>query len=190
MADTVEIQSREVLSDDKFSLQKITYKAAGNDKPINREIYLPPDSATALLYNIQKKSVLLTRQFRLAAFVNGHPTGMLLETCAGNIDKGETPEATITREIEEETGYQIPQVQKLFALYSTPGSVTEQLHYFLAAYNAENKTGKGGGLAEENEHIEVIELPFEEAYSKISSGEIVDAKTVLLLEWAKANIFK
>ncbi len=192
MATDIYIKEKKSLSNEHYLLQKITYetkKKDGSTDEINREVYWPADSATILLYNLAKKTVVLIQQFRLPAYVNGHATGLLLETCAGNLGKGENPDDSIAREVEEETGYRVQKLQKLFTLYSTPGAVTEKLHYYTGAYTDDNRPGKGGGLATEHEEIEILEMPFEEAYSKILSGEIVDAKTVLLLLYAKNNLF-
>lgn len=193
MAETIPIREKKTLSDEHYLLQKVTYETPpdkdGATDNLSREVYWPADSATILLYNLDKKTVILLQQFRLAAYLNGHPDGMLLETCAGNINEQETPDESIIREVQEETGYQVKAVQKLFALYSTPGAVTEKLHYYVGAYTDADKTGKGGGLAAEHEAIEVNEMPFDDAYSKIAAGEIVDAKTLLLLLYAKDNIF-
>jgi nudix-type nucleoside diphosphatase (YffH/AdpP family) len=114
---------------------------------------------------------------------------MMIEACAGIVEENEDPSVGIIREIEEETGYKVQKVKKLFELYSTPGSVAEIIHYYVAEYTKEQKVGDGGGLEEENEDIDVIELPFEEAFTKIQSGEIKDAKTVILLQYAKLYLF-
>ena len=193
MATDVQIKEKQSLSEEHYLLEKITYeiqKKDGSTDEIKREVYWPADSATILLYNESKKTVILVQQFRLAAFINGHPTGFLLETCAGNLEPNENPDDSIVREVEEETGYRVQQLQKLFALYSTPGAVTEKLHYYIGTYSDDDRPGKGGGLADEHEEIEILELPFEEAYAKIASGEIVDAKTALLLQYARNTIFK
>src|SRR5206468_2044070 len=144
------------------------------------------NAATVLLYNCQQKTIILTKQFRLPSFINGNKTGMLIEACAGKIDN-ENPEEGIKREIEEETGYRVPVVQKVFEAYSSPGTVTEIIYFFIAEYNASMKVNDGGGLKEEHEEIEVMEIPFEEAMQMIDSGEIKDAKTIMLLLYVKAH---
>ena len=144
------------------------------------------NATTVLLYNSQQKTVILTKQFRLPSFINGNKTGILIETCAGKIDN-ESPEDGIKREIEEETGYRIPVVQKVFEAYSSPGTVTEIIYFFIAGYNASMKVSDGGGLKEEKEEIEVMEIPFEEAMQMIDTGEIKDAKTIMLLLYAKVH---
>jgi nudix-type nucleoside diphosphatase (YffH/AdpP family) len=114
---------------------------------------------------------------------------MMIEACAGIVEENEDPAKGVIREIEEETGYKVQKVKKLFELYSTPGTVSEMIHYYVAEYSKEQKVGDGGGLEDENEEIDVIELPFEEAFTKIQSGEIKDAKTVILLQYAKLYLF-
>jgi nudix-type nucleoside diphosphatase (YffH/AdpP family) len=139
-----------------------------------------------LLYNKDKKTVVLTQQFRIASYLNKNASGLLIESCAG-LQDDDTADDAIMREIEEETGYKVDNVKKIFELYSTPGAVTEKLHYFIAEYSEDQKISEGGGLDEEGEEIEVLEMPFKEAYLKIETGEIRDAKTVILLQYAKAN---
>lgn len=193
MVNNVKIKSTEVLSDNFFPLKKVKYeitKENGEVEELNREVYLSKNGATVLLYNRENRSVILTRQFRLPSYMNNNPTGMLLETCAGIVEEGEDPAATVKREIEEETGYKVEEVKKVFELYMTPGSVAEMLYFFVAEYTKGQRVSEGGGLEEENEEIEVIEMPFEEAFIKIGSGEIKDAKTVLLLQYARIYLFQ
>ena len=188
----IKIISTEILSHDFSPLKKIRYlfkRRDGTIEELTREIYLSLNAAVALLYNLENKSVILTKQFRLATYLNKNSTGLLLEACAGHVEENENPEEGIIREIEEETGYRIPEVKKVFEMYMTPGSVSELLYFFIAEYTPRQKVNAGGGLEEENEDIEVIEMPFVEAYDKIFSGEIKDAKTVLLLQHAKINLF-
>jgi nudix-type nucleoside diphosphatase (YffH/AdpP family) len=153
----------------------------------SREAYDRGNGATILLFNKVQRTVILTRQFRLPTFINGNPTGMLVEACAGLLDK-ENPEDCIRRETEEETGYKISDVKKIFELYMSPGSVTEILHFFIAEYSKEQKVNEGGGAEHEHENIEVLELPFEKAFSMMENGEIRDAKTVILLQYLKMVI--
>lgn len=193
MEKRIEVTSTEILSDYFFPLQKVTYNFETNMGEVEvqkREVYCSANGATVLLYNPERGKVILTRQLRIPTFLNSNPSGMMIEACAGILEKNENPEQGILREIEEETGYRVEKVTKLFELYSTPGSVAEMLHYFVAEYNYSQKINEGGGLQKEQENIEVIEMPFEEAFSKIQSGEIKDAKTVILLQYAKLYLLE
>lgn len=193
MSQVVKILSTEVISDNFFPLKKIQFeyeKKDGTTEELSREVYLASDGVVALLYNLENEQVVLTRQFRMATYVNKNKTGFLIEAPAGLLEENETPEAAIMREIEEETGYKVKGVKKLFEMYMTPGTVAEMLHLFIAEYTAAQKISEGGGLDEENEDIEVLELPFQKAYDMIQSGEIKDAKTVLLLQYAEIYLFK
>lgn len=151
-----------------------------------REAYDRGNGSTILLYNKLKSSVILTRQFRLPTYINGNSSGMLIESCAGLLDK-DNPEDCIVKEAREETGYRIENPLKIFEAYMSPGSVTEIVYFFVAEYFDENKIGDGGGLEDENENIEVLEIDFETAYQMIASGEIMDGKTIMLLQYAKLN---
>ncbi|MBD3862113.1 NUDIX domain-containing protein [Olleya marilimosa] len=151
-----------------------------------RESYDRGDGATVLLYNKVKKTVILTKQFRVSTFLNGNDSGFVLETCAGMLDNDQ-PEACIIREIEEETGYRVNSVTKLFKAYSSPGALTEILHYFITEYSEDMKVNEGGGLDSEHEDIEVLEMPFEFAVNMITTGEIKDIKTICLLQYAQIN---
>lgn len=184
--DRVIVDKVETLSDDWYVLRKyhIRYRRKdGSEQRLTREAYDRGNGAVILLYNRARKSVILTRQFRLPALVSGHPDGMLLEAPAGLLD-ADDPEAAIRREAEEETGFRIAKVKKLFAAYMSPGSVTEQLHFFAAAYEDADKVGAGGGHAGEGEDIEVLEIPFAEALKMVEDGRLIDAKTILLLAYA------
>lgn len=181
---SVKITKTEILSDNWYTLNKVTYEKLKSDGTIetqSREAYDRGNGATILLYNKDQRTVILTRQFRLPTFINGNTTGMLIEACAGLLDN-DNPEDCIKRETEEETGYQISKVEKIFESYMSPGSVTEILHFFIAEYSKEMKTAVGGGLEEEGEDIEVLELSFDETLSMIDTGEIKDAKTIMLLQ--------
>ncbi len=185
--DRVKIKKTEVLSDNWYVLNKVTYdyqKQDGQWETQSREAYDRGNGATILLYNKDKKTVILTRQFRLPTYLNGNKSGMLIEACAGLLDD-KSPEDSIRKETEEETGYKISKIQKIFESYMSPGSVTEILHFFVAEYDQEMKVSDGGGLDEEQENIEVLELKFDEAYKMIQSGEIKDSKTIMLLQYAK-----
>ncbi|WP_312687759.1 NUDIX domain-containing protein [Kosakonia sp.] len=145
-----------------------------------REVYDRGNGAVILLYNKARRSVILTRQFRLPLFVNQHD-GFLLEAAAGLLDALE-PEERIKHEAEEETGYRLEQVQKVFEAWMSPGSVTEKLHFFIAEYDDSRRISDGGGLADEGEDIEVVEMEFSAALAGIRSGEIADGKTIMLLQ--------
>ena len=186
----ITIQKTELLSDNWYTLNKVTfdYKMDSDDSEAQvREVYDRGNGAVILLYNKAKKTVVLTRQFRLPTYLNGNTSGMVIEACAGLLD-AENPEECIIRETEEETGYRLTSVKKVFQSYMSPGSVTEILHFFIGEYHPNMKVSKGGGLAEEHENIEVLEYPFNEAYQMIASGEIIDAKTIMLLQYAKINL--
>jgi len=185
----VRITKTEILSDNWYILRKITFdylKKNGTWETQYREAYDRGNGATILLYNKENQTVILTRQFRIPTYLNGNESGMLIESCAGLLEK-EDPESCIKRETEEETGYQISNVKKIFEMYMSPASVTEIVYFFVAEYNKEMKINNGGGLELEQEEIEVLEIPFEKAYQMIASGDIMDAKTVLLLQYAKIN---
>ncbi|MDB5246249.1 MAG: nucleoside diphosphate pyrophosphatase [Segetibacter sp.] len=193
MAKNIKIKSTETLSDNFFQLKKIGYEVESKDgtcEEITREVYMSKNAATVLLYNLENESVILTKQFRLPTYLNKNKSGMMIEACAGIVEDDENPEDTIMREIEEETGFKLNNVKKVFELYSTPGSVAEMLFYFVAEYTPKQRVGEGGGLDEESEDIEVIELRFEDAYLKLQTGEIKDAKTAILLQYAKLNLFQ
>ena len=185
----VKIQKREILSDNWYVLNKVTYDYQKNNGAWEsqvREAYDRGNGATILLYNQDSKTVILTRQFRLPTYLNGNEDGLLIEACAGLLDK-DNPEDCIRKETEEETGYRIGKVTKIFESYMSPGSVTEILYFFIAEYDQAMKVSEGGGLMEEQENIEVLEIKFEEAYNMIHTGTIKDAKTIMLLQYAKIN---
>ena len=185
----ISIVEDQVLSDNWYTLRKITYDKTTSDHHTIRqvrEVYDRGNGATILLFNKERQTVILTRQFRLPTYVNGNDTGMLIETCAGLLDK-DNPEAAIRRETEEETGYQIGIVNKVFEAYMSTGSVTEILYFFVAPYTKEMKVSEGGGLEEEDESIEVLEIPYATALEMIASGGIRDGKTILLLQYAQLN---
>lgn len=187
MNEKVKILQTEILSDNWYTLKKVTYeyqKKDGSRQKQSREAYDRGNGATILLYNKESRKVILTRQFRLPSFINGNPTGMLIEACAGLLDK-DNPEDCIKRETEEETGYKVSDVRKIFEAYMSPGSVTEIIYFFVAAYSTSMKVNDGGGVEHEQEDIEVLEIPFDEALQMIDSGEIKDGKTIMLLQYAK-----
>jgi len=186
----IKIKETEILSDDWYVLNKVTYdyqKKSGEWETHTREAYDRGNGATILLYNKEKHTVILTSQFRLPSYINGNDSGMLIEACAGLLDK-DNPEDCIKKETEEETGFKVTKVRKIFESYMSPGSVTEILYFFVAAYDEHMKVGDGGGLAQEQENIDVLELDFDTAYQMIDTGEIKDGKTIMLLQYAKINI--
>jgi GDP-mannose pyrophosphatase NudK len=187
MENRIRVKQVQVLSDDWYILKKTTFdfrRRDGSWQTISRETYDRGNGATILLYNRERKTVLLTRQFRFPAYVNGSEDGMLIETCAGLLEN-EHPEVAIRRECEEETGYRLGTVTKLFEAYMSPGSVTEKLHFFTAEYDASSKKAKGGGEAGYGEEIEVLEIDLDAALRMIELGEIQDGKTIILLQHAK-----
>ncbi|GGT38461.1 NUDIX domain-containing protein [Streptomyces atratus] len=182
----VRISDVEVLSCDWYVLRRTTFDYQHSDghwSREQRETYDRGDGATILLYHPGRRTVLLTRQFRLPAYVNGHHDGMLIETAAGLLD-GDSPEEAIRREAAEETGHLVGTPERVFDVYMSPGSVTERLHFFAAPYRSTEATAGAHGVAAEGEDIETVELPFEEALSMIRCGAIADAKTIMLLQWA------
>lgn len=183
--DRVRVHDVEVLSDNWYVLRKTTFdfrQKNGSWKTLSRETYDRGNGATILLYNRAKGTVILTRQFRFPAFVNGHD-GMLIETCAGLLDKDDA-ETCIRRETEEETGFRISQVRKVFEAFMSPGSVTEILYFFVGEYTAADQVGEGGGLDDDGEDIEVLEYTLAQAMAMVASGEIMDGKTIMLLQYA------
>jgi GDP-mannose pyrophosphatase NudK len=189
MNKNINLISEEILSDNWYTLRKFTFdyqRADGSWERQSREAYDRGNGATILLYNKEKETVILTRQFRLPTYTNGNPTGMLIESCAGLLDK-DNAEDCIKRETEEETGYKIKSVRKIFEAYMSPGSVTEILHFFVAEYSKDMKVSDGGGCATEQENIEVMEISFEKAIGMVASGEIKDGKTIMLLQYAQIH---
>jgi GDP-mannose pyrophosphatase NudK len=189
MIEKVNITNTEILSNNWYTLRKITYEQVqknGTKQILSREAYDRGNGAAILLYNKEQKTVILTRQFRLPTYVNGNETGMLIEACAGLLDK-DNAEDCIRRETEEETGYRITAVKKIFEAYMSPGSVTEMLHFFIAEYESSMKVHEGGGVEHEQENIEVLELPMPEAINMIKTGEIKDGKTIMLLQYIQLH---
>ncbi|GAA1011294.1 hypothetical protein Aple_058990 [Acrocarpospora pleiomorpha] len=180
------VRDVKLLSCSWYVLLKTTFDyqhADGHWSVEHRETYDRGNGATMLLYDAERRTVLLTRQFRYPVYVNGHPDGMLLETPGGLLDTDDA-ETAVRREVEEETGYIIGDVEHVFDVFMSPGSVTECVHFYAAPYRADSRLAAGGGVAEEGEDIEVVELPFAEALAMIRRGEIADAKTIMLLQWA------
>src|SRR5271154_5203138 len=186
----VRIKSVETLSNDWYVLKKTTFELLRRDgswQQQSRETYDRGNGATILLYNLDRRTVVLTRQFRFPAYVNGH-SGMLIEAAAGLLDQA-SPEDRIKAEVEEETGFRVSHVRKIFEAFMSPGSVTEKLHFFVAEYEQAMRISSGGGIASEGEDIEVLELPIDQALAMIADGRIADAKTIMLLQYAALNIF-
>ena len=184
MSVKINVIKDKILSENWFVLRNFTYDLTNKDGVTlrhKREVYDRGDGATLLLYNREKNSVILTRQFRIATWLNGNQSGMLIETCAGLLDD-DVPEVCIRKEAIEETGYQVGEVVKLYDLYMSPGGVTELLHFFAAEYNDSTRTGEGGGV--DDEDIDVMEISFPQAWSMVKEGHIKDGKTVMLLQYA------
>lgn len=189
--ENVKILKTEILSDNWYVLRKVTFEYRKKDgawETQNREAYDRGNGATILLYNRQQRTVILTEQFRMPTYVNGNSSGMLIEACAGLLDL-DNPEDCIRRETEEETGYKVTHVRKVFEAYMSPGSVTEMLYFFVAEYSKDMKISAGGGLEHDQENIDVLELPFEEALAMVADGRIRDGKTIMLLQYAQIQGF-
>jgi GDP-mannose pyrophosphatase NudK len=180
--------STEILSNNWYTLRKVTFdflQKNGTWQTQSREAYDRGNGAVILLYNNESKTVILTRQFRMPTYLNGNPDGMLIEACAGLLD-ADNPEDCIKKETQEETGYQINDVEKVFEVYMSPGSVTEILYFFVAKYSKDQKLNDGGGV-EDEEEIDVLELDFKKALDMIKTGEIKDAKTIMLLQYVQIH---
>ncbi len=189
MNPNVKIIEEKVLSNNWYVLKKIIFdyrNKQGEWQTQAREAYDRGNGATILLYNKENQTVVLTEQFRMPTYVNGNESGMLIEACAGLLDK-DNPEDCIRRETEEETGYRIGEVKKVFEAYMSPGSVTEILYFFVAEYSKAMKVNDGGGAEDEQENIDVLEINFQKAIEMINTGEIKDGKTIMLLQYAKIN---
>lgn len=182
--------SYNTLSSEWATLNRIDYDYQFKDgswKRLSRESYDRGNGTSVLLYNKKKGTVILTKQFRMPAYANDKNDGMSIEVCAGALDKDESPETCIIREIEEEVGYKINQVTKVLEAYTSPGAVTEKMYMFIAEYSEEMKVNNGGGVHAEDEDIEVLEIAFKEAIQMIHDFEIKDAKTIMLLQYAQTN---
>ncbi|MDV5357627.1 GDP-mannose pyrophosphatase NudK [Kosakonia sp. SMBL-WEM22] len=183
----IDVIKDKILSENYFVLRNITYDLTRQNGEVirhKREVYDRGNGATIMLYNREKQSVVLIRQFRIASWVNGNESGMLIEACAGLLDDDE-PEVCIRKEAIEETGYLVGEVRKVFELYMSPGGVTEIVHFFVAEYSDAQRANSGGGV--EDEDIEVLELPFEQALAMVASGEIRDGKAVILLQYLQTS---
>ncbi len=191
IADRIRVKDVRLLSDNHYTLKTTTFewrRANGEWQTQHRESYDRGNGATLLPYSLKQRTVVLVRQFRYPAYVNGYDD-LLIEAAAGLLDN-ETPEARIRAEAEEETGYRLREVRKVFEAFMSPGAVTEKLYFFVAEYEPEMRVSSGGGIADEGEEIEVLELPIDEALAMIGDGRIVDAKTIMLLQYAALNIFR
>jgi len=188
MNERVRIQKTEILSNNWYTLKKVTFDYQhknGTWHQQSREAYDRGNGATILLYNKKAKTVILTEQFRLPTYINGNPSGMLIEACAGLLDQDNAEDA-IRRETEEETGFTVNEVKKVFEAYMSPGSVTEILFFFVAEYSKDMKTSDGGGV-DEHEDIRVLEIPFQKAIEMVATGEIKDGKTIMLLQYLQLH---
>ena len=182
----VKVKNEKVLSDEHYTLKQIDFdiqKKNGDWENQKREVFNHGNAVTALLYNTVTRTIILTKQFRIATYLNGNDSGMLVEACAGLLEKNEHPDDTVKREIKEETGYAVTQVQKVYEAYTSAGTLTELLYLYVAPYSKEQKETRGGGLAEEGEEVEVMEIPFDEALQMMEQGGIKDAKTIILLQY-------
>jgi nudix-type nucleoside diphosphatase (YffH/AdpP family) len=191
ISDRIRVHNVRLLSDNHYTLKSTTFewrRASGEWQTQARESYDRGNAATLLPYNLAQRTVVLVRQFRYPAYVNGYDD-LLIEAAAGMLDN-ETPEIRIRAEVEEETGYRLGEVRKIFEAFMSPGAVTEKIHFFVAEYESDMRIGSGGGLASEGEDIEVLELPIDQALAMMGDGRIVDAKTIMLLQYAALNIFR
>lgn len=189
--DRLRVKNVRLLSDNWYTLKttELEWKHSNGEwNTQHRETYDRGNGATLLPYNLKQGTVILTKQFRYPAFVNDYDN-MLIEAAAGLLDD-ESPEVRIRAEVEEETGYRLTHVQKILEAFSSPGSVTEKLHYFVAEYEPHMRVSDGGGLEDEGEDIEVMEVPMKEALAMIADGRIIDAKTIILLQYAALHLFK
>lgn len=185
----INLINKELLSDNWGKLYRVNFTYTpenGVEQNHKREVYDRGNGAVILLYNAERQTVILTRQLRIPTWFNGNANGMMIEACAGMLDENE-PEECIRKETEEETGYTLSSVKKIMEIYMSPGSVTEKIYFFTAAYADAMKTGEGGGAENEQENIEVMELGFQQALDMIATGEIQDAKTIILLQYARLH---
>lgn len=182
--------TRTNLSNEWATLDRVDYDyqfKTGEWRRLSRECYNRGNGAAILLYNKEKSTVILTRQFRMPAYENNKKDGMSIEVCAGAIDNNDKPLETIIRETEEEVGYKIGSAKQVLTAYTSPGALTEKMYLFVAEYNASMKVNEGGGLQSENEDIEILEIAFSEALEMINNEEIIDAKTIMLIQYAQIN---
>ena len=190
ISDRIRVKDERVLSDGHIKLKAVTFdwrRTDGEWQTQRREIVDRGNGAALLPYNLARRTVMLVKQFRYPAYVNGCDD-LLIEAAAGLLDNA-SPERRIRAEAEEEIGYRLRDIRKIFEAYMTPGSMTEKLHFFVGEYQPDMKIGDGGGNANEGEDIEVLELSIDEALAMIVDGRIMDAKTIMLLQWARLNVF-
>jgi len=190
VSDRIRVKNVRVLSENHYTLKSTAFewrRASGEWQTQTREVLDRGNGAALLPYHLTQRTVVLVRQFRYPAYVNGYDD-LLIEAVAGLLDD-ESPEVRIRAEAEEEIGYRLGEVRKIFEAFMSPGAVTEKLHFFVAEYEPTMKIGSGGGIASEGEEIEVLELPIDQALTMIGDGRIVDAKTIMLLQYAALNIF-
>jgi len=190
VANRVRVKNVRLLSDNHYTLKTTTFewrRGDGKWQVQHRETYDRGNAATVLPYNLAQRTVVLVLQFRYPAYVNGYDD-LMIEAAAGLLDDA-SPETRIRAEAEEETGYRLGAIRKIFEVFMSPGSVTEKLHFFVAEYEPDMRVGSGGGLASEGEDIEVLEVKIDDALAMIADGRIVDGKTIILLQYAALNIF-
>lgn len=190
ISDRVRVKNVHLLSDDYGTLKNTTFewrRANGAWQTQERETYDRGNSASILPYNLEQRSVVLVRQFRYPTYLNGYDD-LMIEAAAGALDD-DAPEVRIRAEAEEEIGYRLGEIKKIFEAFMSPGAITEKQHFFVAEYDPSMRIGDGGGNADEGEDIQVLELPIKEALAMIADGRIVDAKTIMLLQHAALNIF-
>ena len=191
IADRIRVKDVRLLSDNHYTLKTTTFEWRRDDgtwQTQHRETYDRGNGATLLPYNLAQRTVMLVRQFRYPAYVNGYDD-LLIEAAAGLLDDA-SPEERIRIEAEEEIGYRLHDVRRVFEAFMSPGAVTEKLYFFVAEYEPSMKIGSGGGIADEGEEIEVLEISIDEALAMITDGRIVDAKTIMLLQHAALKIFR
>jgi nudix-type nucleoside diphosphatase (YffH/AdpP family) len=191
ISDRIRVKDVRLLSNEHYVLKAVTFdyrRSNGEWQTLHREVFDRGHAAALLPYNSSSRTVVLVRQFRLPAYLSGHDD-LMVEAVAGMLDD-ETPERRIRAEVEEETGYRLHHVRKVFEAFMSPGAVTEKLHFFVAEYQPSMRVGNGGGIADEGEDIEVLELPIDQALAMIADGRIADAKTIMLLQYAALNIFR
>lgn len=187
----VNIKKTDVISDNHYILKNIHFdvqKKDGSWESQTREVYDHGNAVTVLLYNKEKRTIILTEQLRIATFVNGNEKGTLIETCAGLLEENENPDDAVKREVEEETGYVIDQVTKIYEAYMSAGSLTEKIYYYIAPYTPQQKKSKGGGLEEEQEEINVLEISYDDALNMLDSGVIIDGKTIIMLQYLRTHL--
>jgi nudix-type nucleoside diphosphatase (YffH/AdpP family) len=184
--DKVSNVSSKVISNFWAKLEQVSFDFTfknGKVERLTHEVYGKGDGVAVLLYNLKTKKVMLSKQFRIPMYVAGVHQGFSIEVCGGAIDANESPETTVIRETKEEMGYKIVELEKVSTIFLSPGLMKEQVHLFVAKYSDKDQIEEGGGLASESEEIDVLELPFKEALKMIETAEIIDARTIILLQY-------